>query len=137
MCTMSLTQSSKDILQNMKKWVDMQTDKFLFNIVKGVYINDVNYKLLEDIKDGKALATKYNSKMMRFKTPNVIIVFSNMYPDTREFSQDRWLIFKINSKMMLEEVTTEKIKKKEEVKAAQKSYMDWRKKTVYDRIIKY
>ena len=38
---------------------------------------------------------------------------------------------------MLEEVTTEKIKKKEEVKADQKSYMDWRKKTVYDRIIRY
>ena len=138
MCTMSLTQSSKDILQNMKKWVDMQTDKFLFNIVKGVYINDVNYKLLEDIKDGKALATKYNSKMMRFKTPNVIIVFSNMYPDTREFSQDRWLIFKINSKMMLEEVTKEKIKKKEEVNDAQKkSYEDWKQKTIYDRINGY
>ena len=137
-CTMSLTQSSKDILQNMKKWVDMQTDKFLFNIVKGVYINDVNYKLLEDIKDGKALATKYNSKMMRFKTPNVIIVFSNMYPDTREFSQDRWLIFKINSKMMLEEVTKEKIKKKEEVNDAQKkSYEDWKQKTIYDRINGY
>ena len=136
-CTMSLTQSSKDILQNMKKWVDMQTDKFLFNIVKGVYINDVNYKLLEDIKDGKALATKYNSKMMRFKTPNVIIVFSNMYPNTREFSQDRWLIFKINSKMMLEEVTKEKIKKKEEVNDAQKkSYEDWKQKTIYDRINK-
>ena len=136
-CTMSLTESSKDILHNMKKWVDMQTDKFLFNIVKSVYISDVNYKILEDIKDGKALARKFNSKMMRFKTPNVIIVFSNMYPDTREFSEDRWLIFKINTKMILQEVTTEKIKKKEEVKAAQKSYMDWRKKTVYDRTIKY
>ena len=132
-CTVSLRESSKDILQNMKKWVDMQTDKFLFNIVKGVYINDVNYKLLEDIKDGKALATKYNSKMMRFKTPNVIIVFLNMYPDTREFSQDRWLIFKINSKMMLEEVTKEKNKKKEDVNDAQKSYKDWKQKTIYDR----
>ena len=39
--------------------------------------------------------------------------------------------------MILQEVTTEQIKKKEEVKDAQKSYMDWRKKTVYDRIIKY
>ena len=137
-CTMSLTESSKDILHIMRKCVDTTTtDIFLFNIVKSVYTNDVNYKILEDIKDGKALARKFNSKMMRFKTPNVIIVFSNMYPDTREFSEDRWLIFKINTKMMLEEVTTEKIKKKEEVKAAQKSYMDWRKKTVYDRIIKY
>ena len=75
MCTVSLRESSKDILQNMKKWVDMQTDKFLFNIVKGVYNNDVNYKILEDIKDGKALATKYNSQNLYFKTPNVLIVF--------------------------------------------------------------
>ena len=30
--------------------------------------------------------------------------------------------------MMLKEVTTEKIKKKEEVNDAQKSYMEWRKK---------
>ena len=120
MCTVSLRESSKDILQNMKKWVDMQTDKFLFNIVKGVYNNDVNYKILEDIKDGKALATKYNSQNLYFKTPNVIIVFSNMYPDTREFAEDRWLIFKINIKMMLEEVTSEKMKKKEEVNNAKK-----------------
>ena len=89
-CTMSLTESSKDILHIMRKCVDTTTtDIFLFNIVKSVYINDVNYKILEDIKDGKALARKFNSKIMRFKTPNVIIVFSNMYPDTRGFSQDR------------------------------------------------
>ena len=95
------------------------------------------YNLLEKIIDGKVFATKYNTKKMRFKTPNVIIVFSNMYPDTRGFSEDMWLIFKINSRMMLQEVTTEKNKKKEEVNDAQQSYMDWRKKTVYDRIIKY
>ena len=105
--------------------------------MKSVYINDVNYKILEDIKDGKALARKYKSKMMRFKTPNVIIVFSNMYPNTREFSEDRWLIFKINAKMELVDVTTETMKKKKEVNDAQKkSYTDWRKKTIYDRINK-
>ena len=136
-CTMSLTESSKDILHIMRKCVDMQTDIFLFNIVKSVYINDVNYKILEDIKDGKALARKYNSKMMRFKTPNVIIVFSNMYPDTKGFSEDRWLIFKINAKMELVDVTTETMKKKKEVNDAQKkSYMDWKQKTIYDRINK-
>ena len=133
---MELDKKTKDILDIMKKWVDMQTDIFMFNIAKSVYNNDVNYNILEKIKDGKARSTKYKGKKMRFKRPNVIMVFSNMYPDTRGFSQDRWLIFKINTKMMLEEVTTEKIKKKEEVKEAQKSYMDWRKKTVYDRIIK-
>ena len=58
-----------------------------------------------------------------------------MYPDTREFSEDRWLIFKINVKMELVDVTKEKIKKKkEEVNDAQKSYTDWKQKTIYDRI---
>ena len=51
------------------------------NIVKSVYINDVNYKILEDIKDGKTLARKFNSKMMNFKTPNVMIVFANRKPN--------------------------------------------------------
>ena len=134
---MELDESSRDILHIMKKCVDMQTDIFLFNITKSVYINDVNYKILEKIKDGKATSIKYHAKKMRFKTPNVILVFSNMYPNTREFSEDRWLIFKINAKMELVDVTTETMKKKKEVNDAQKkSYMDWRKKTIYDRINK-
>ena len=66
---MELAESSKNILHHMRNCVDMQTDIFLFNITKGVYINDVNYKLLERIKDGKALSTKYNTKKMIFKTP--------------------------------------------------------------------
>ena len=134
---MELDESTRDILHIMRKCVDMQTDIFLFNIMKSVYINDVNYKILEKIKDGKATSIKYNRKKMRFKTPNVIIVFSNMYPDTREFSQDRWLIFKINTNMELEEVTTEQLKKKEEVVDDNKYYIYPTKKTIYDRIIRY
>jgi hypothetical protein len=60
---MSLTESSKDILHIMRKCVDTTTtDIFLFNIVKSVYTNDVNYKILEDIKDGKALARKFTQR---------------------------------------------------------------------------
>ena len=134
---MELAESTRNILHHMRKCVDMQTDIFLFNITKSVYIDDVNYNLLENIKDRKAWATKYNTKKMRFKTPNVIIVFLNMYPDTGEFSQDRWLIFKINKKMELEEVTIEKLKKKEEVNDAKTYMMDWKKDTVYDRMDRY
>ena len=59
----------------------------------------------ENIKDGKAISGKFNTKKIRFKTPNVIIVFSNKYPETREFSEDRWMILKINTMMELKEVT--------------------------------
>ena len=42
-----------------------------------------------------------------------------MYPDTKWFTKDRWLIFSIKKKMMLQEVTEQKVKNKkgeEEVK---------------------
>ena len=39
--------------------------------------------------------------------------------------------------MMLQEVTIEQIKKKEEVNYAKTYNMDWKKETVYDRIIRY
>ena len=57
---MELDESTRDILHIMKKCVDMQTDIFMFNITKSVYMNDVNYKILEKIKDGKAKSIKYN-----------------------------------------------------------------------------
>ena len=82
-------------------------------------MNDVDYTLLENIKDGKAISGKFITKKMRFKTPNVIIVFSNKYPDTREFSEDRWMIFKINTMMELKEVNHScRVKKKMNKKIA-------------------
>ena len=55
-----------------------------------------NYKILESIKDGSAIAGKYNSKKLIFKKPNVLIVFSNNAPNMSKLSKDRWKIFKIS-----------------------------------------
>ena len=115
--------------RNANRYISVQ-------FVKSVY-NDVNYNILEKIKDGKAISTKYKGKKMRFKRPNVIMVFLNMYPDTRGFSQDRWLIFKINTKMMLQEVSKQQLKKEEKVNDVKKYNMDWKKETVYDRMVRY
>ena len=38
---------------------------------------------------------------------------------------------------MLQEVTTEQLKKEEEVNDAKKYNMDWKKDTVYDRMVRY
>ena len=111
-CTMSLTAKSSDLLHYMRGCVDIATDIFLFNIPKSVDMENVNYSLLESIKDGEAVSGKYNTMMMTFTTPNVVMVFSNEYPDTTEFSDDRWMIFKINKDLELEEVTVAKLKKK-------------------------
>ena len=52
---MSLTESTRDILHYMKGCVDITTDIFLFNISKRVCVNDIDYNLLEYIKDGWAM----------------------------------------------------------------------------------
>ena len=104
-CTIHLTELSKNLLQNMKACIDITRDIFLFNIPKNVCVKDIDYNLLEYVKDGKAISFKFMTKKMLFKTSNVIIVFSNMYPDTKDFLEDRWMIFKINTYMVLKEVT--------------------------------
>ena len=63
-------------------------------------IKEINepYKLeiLEDIKDGLASASKYKNDNIRFKTPNTLMVFSNIFPNTKKLSRDRWEIYDMN-----------------------------------------
>ena len=56
---------------------------------------DVPYTLLEEIKDGQAISTKYDSKVLNFKKPNILIVFSNTQPIITRVSKDRWKIYDI------------------------------------------
>ena len=134
-CTMSLTAKSSDLLHYMRGCVDIATDIFLFNIPKSVDMENVNYSLLESIKDGEAVSGKYNTMMMTFTTPNVVMVFSNDYPDTTEFSEDRWMIFKINKDLELEEVTVAQLKKKRRGEYTNKyrynGYNQWNSNKLY------
>ena len=47
------------------------------------------------IKDGTTINGKYQSEVLRFKTPNIVIVFSNNDPDMMQLSRDRCKIFNI------------------------------------------
>ena len=49
--------------------------------------------MLENIKDGQAEASKYNSEIIKFRSPNVVVVFSNENPEKKELSRDRWRNF--------------------------------------------
>ena len=53
------------------------------------------YSVLEAIKDGTAINGKYQSEVVRFKTLNVVFVFSNVVPDVMQLSRDRWQILSI------------------------------------------
>ena len=70
-------------------------DIFVFNIPRSFKIEYIPYTLFEDIKDGQAISAKYDSKVLNFKTPNILMIFSNEQPFTTKVSKDRWSRYKI------------------------------------------
>ena len=100
-----------NICNVLKKRTLSSVDIFIFNDTRSVSGEDHNlYRILEDIKDGQATASKYDNDNIYFKTPNIVVVFSNQYPDTKKLSYDRWIILKINDQE-LENVTQAMAKK--------------------------
>jgi len=49
------------------------------------------YTIIENLKNGQYLSTKYETKQKLFSVPH-IIVMANFQPDTTKLSQDRWNI---------------------------------------------
>ena len=83
---------------------------FLFNDSRSVSGEEINlYRILEDIKDGQATASKYDNDTLRFKIPNTVMVFSNSYPKLEKLSRDRWRIYNAN-KDRLRDVTSDVMK---------------------------
>ena len=84
----------KDICHILKKRSMSTVDIYLFNDARSIKSEEVNmYRVLEDIKDGSATTSKYDNQVLKFKTPNIVMVFSNSWPDTANLSPDRWQIF--------------------------------------------
>ena len=80
------------------------TDIFLFNIGKAQNREtNVNYSFIEDLKDGNVFSSKYDSKELMIKVPNVVMVFSNTYPSKCELAPNRWKIFSIMNEELVEE----------------------------------
>ena len=81
----------------LKKRSLTTADIFLFNDSRSVSGEELNlYRILEDIKDGQATASKYDNNNIRFKIPNTVMVFSNGYPKLNKLSRDRWQIYNAN-----------------------------------------
>ena len=60
--------------------------------------------MLEFLKDGDAFAEKYDSEKLKIKTPNVVMVFSNHFPEMEELAPNRWKVFTIRDKQLVEEI---------------------------------
>ena len=69
---------------------------FLFNIARSKKTcEEINYKILEDLKDGDAFKTKKDGQLLKIKSPNVVMVFSNDMPEHCKMLVDRWSVFNI------------------------------------------
>ena len=84
------------ILHALSKRLLPLIDIFIFNIPRSFSIDFIPYNLFEQLKDGEAISTKYDSKCLRFKTPNILLVFANYMPSQVKMSFDRWQIFNID-----------------------------------------
>ena len=94
-CGMDIKMKKGSICHVLSKRSLMTTDTFLFDVGKANSDDEVNYELLEKIKNGRTVAAKFDSKELKFKTPNTVVVFSNEKPNVSTLSKDRWKIFRI------------------------------------------
>ena len=93
---LDLKNSIGNIMQILRKLPLSTLDTFMFNDARSGLSETRCYDVLENIKDGRSIASKYSSEIIQFKTPNVVIVFSNADPDMTQLSKDRWKVFYIN-----------------------------------------
>ena len=91
----TVNKNPESILHTLSKRSLSLVDVFIFNIPRSFKVQDVPYTLLEDLKDGQAITSKYDSKVLRFASPNVVILFSNEEPCSDKLSRDRWKIYTI------------------------------------------
>ena len=65
-------------------------DIFLFSEPRATSHESCNYSILESIKDGTAVSSKYNNDVTRFKIPSVVVVYNSRRNST--VSKDRYKI---------------------------------------------
>ena len=119
----TVNKKSESLLHTLSKRNLAFVDVFIFNVPRSFNTNCVPYSFLEDIKDGRAISSKYNSSELKFVTPNIVIeqttrarltlsparrararvvcsniviVFSNDSPCVDTLSTDRWKRYDIS-----------------------------------------
>ena len=88
---------SDAVLHALSKRIFSSIELFIFNVPRSLDIKFVPYTLFEEIKDGQAISSKYDSKYLDFKTPNIVLVFANSLPQKQKMSNDRWTTFDIKN----------------------------------------
>ena len=99
---MDIKAKNSSLCHALRKRSLATSDIFLFNVGKAKTEADVNYEVLEKIKDGQIFASKYDSTELQFKTPNIVVVFSNDRPKIKQLALDRWKIFIIQDNELID-----------------------------------
>ena len=103
MCGLDIKMKKESIYHIIRNRPYMTTNIFTFNIGKDNGNSDeVNYQVLEQLKDGRILAAKFSSKEIKICKPNIVIVFSNDKPEVKKLAMDRWKIFKIKDNDLID-----------------------------------
>ena len=85
----SLQMKSGHITHALTKHPLPTAEIFLFNIPKSVNtFMEVNYEMLESLKDGELFESKYDSQRIKVKTPNIVMVFRNDEPNTNKLAKE-------------------------------------------------
>ena len=92
----SIDKKAESVFHALSKKTLPLIDVFVFNIPRCFDTILAPYSVFEGINDGRAISTKYDSKVLNFNTPNIVIVFSNDIPYTNKMSKDRWKTYKIS-----------------------------------------
>ena len=95
---LDLTMKTANVLHVLTKRPLSSTNIFLFNEPRAINNEICNYNILESIKDGMAVSSKYNNDFVQFKVPNVVVAFSNIQPKMKQLSRDRWRVLRITEK---------------------------------------
>ena len=93
---LDLKMKTSNVLHALTKQPLSSIDIFLFNEPRAKNYEVCNYSILESIKDGIAVASKYNNDIVHFKVPNIVVIFSNSIPKMQQLSRDRWRVLRIN-----------------------------------------
>ena len=108
-CLLDMVRKSENIFHVLSKQSLTCKDIFLFNLPKNVSVYNCSYDTLEALKDGKCISSKYNSSILKFKLPNIVMVFGNSSPFTSSLSDDRWLICQIENNELIETKNTKSV----------------------------
>jgi len=93
----------RDMCNIMRKRSISTIDTPPLNDSRSASGSEVNlHHILDNIKDGQAMASKYDGNIISFKTPNIAMVFSTVHPNPNKPSGDRWRIHDVNRDKLFE-----------------------------------